>query len=283
MAVKRHGTRRKGGEGRGGRDVDAAGAREGGPRAGSVRTRDSIADVWGARTPYAGDWPARIDEHLEAEPDRWVRSCCALCSNGCGLDIGVKAGRIVGVRGLETDRVNRGRLGPKGLHGWQANNSPDRLTRPLVKDGGRLREAAWDEAMTRVVERCREVMAEFTPGGVAFYNTGQLFLEEYYTLSLVSQAGVGTTPLDGNPRLCTATSSQALRETFGSDGQPCSYADVDVTDCLLLVGSNMAETQTVLRSRVLDRLAGPKPPKLIVVDPRRTPTAAKADVHLRPR
>src|SRR5205814_7995927 len=101
--------------------------------------------------------------------------------------------------------------------------------------------------------------------------------------SLVAQAGVGTYHLDGNTRLCTATSSQALRETFGSDGQPCSYTDLDVTDCLFLVGSNMAETQTVLWARVLDRLAGPRPPKLVVVDPRRTPTAAQADVHLRPR
>jgi ferredoxin-nitrate reductase len=247
--------------------------------------RDAIADVWGPRTPFRGEgkWPARVDQYLDGKPDEWVRSCCVLCSNGCGLDIGVRNGKIVGVRGLKTDRVNRGRLGPKGLHGWQANSSPDRLTKPLVRDGGELREAAWDEAMSLVAARCRETIEQYTPGGVAFYNTGQLFLEEYYTLSLVAQAGVGTTHLDGNTRLCTATSSQALRETFGSDGQPCSYADVDVTDCLLLVGSNMAETQTVLWARVLDRLAGAKPPRVVVVDPRKTPTAARADVHLRPR
>src|SRR4051812_4217214 len=248
--------------------------------------RDSIADVWGPRTPFRGEgkWPARVDQHLtEEKPDRWVRSCCVLCSNGCALDVAVKDDRIVGVRGLKTDRVNRGRLGPKGLHGWQANNSPDRLTRPLVKDGGGFREATWDEAMDLVVNRCKEVTAEFTPGAVGFYNTGQLFLEEYYTLSVVAQAGVGTNHLDGNTRLCTATSSQALRETFGSDGQPCSYSDLDVTDCLFLVGTNMAETQTVLWTGVPARLAGPNPPKLIVVDPRKTPTAKPADIHLRPR
>ncbi len=74
-----------------------------------------------------------------------------------------------------------------------------------------------------------------------------------------------------------------MRETFGSDGQPSSYTDLDVTDCLFLVGNNMAETQTVLWMRVLDRLAGPRRPRLIVVDPRRTPTAAAAEVHLAPR
>src|SRR3954465_8486587 len=211
------------------------------------QTRDSVRDVWGPRTPYRGEgkWPARVDEQTDEKPDGWVRSCCVLCSNGCGLDVGVKDGRIVGVRGLKTDRVNRGRLGPKGLHGWQANASPDRLTRPLVRDGGELREATWDEAMGLVARLCRETMEQFTPDGVAFYNTGQLFLEEYYTLSVISHAGVGTTQLDGNTRLCTATASQALRETFGSDGQACSLADLDVTDCLFLVGSNPAENQTV--------------------------------------
>src|SRR5437660_1288925 len=111
--------------------------RQTGPRhtAGATETAgepDRIADVWGERTPYADEWPARVDEHLEAEPDHWVQSCCVLCSNGCALDIGVKDGRIVGVRGREVDRVNRGRLGPKGLFGWVANNSADRLTHPLA-------------------------------------------------------------------------------------------------------------------------------------------------------
>src|SRR6059058_6036633 len=85
-------------------------------------SRDSIADVWGPGVPYVGEgeWPARVDERLEQEPDRWVQSCCVLCSNGCALDIGVKDGRIVGVRGRAEDRVNRGRLGPTGPHGWVA-------------------------------------------------------------------------------------------------------------------------------------------------------------------
>lgn len=239
------------------------------------QTRDSIEDVWGPRTPYRGEgrWPARVDELTVEIPERWVQSCCILCSTGCGLDIGVKDGRMVGVRGRAVDRVNFGRLGPKGLHGWQANASPDRLTRPLVCENGELREASWDEAMSRLVARCQATMAEATSDAVAFYNSGQMFLEEYYTLSLIAQAGIGTSQLDGNTRLCTATSSQALRETFGSDGQPCSYTDLDTTDCLFLVGSNLAENQTVLWARVLDRRAGPRPPQLIVIDPRTTPTA----------
>ncbi|MEJ7743838.1 MAG: hypothetical protein WKF73_15640 [Nocardioidaceae bacterium] len=98
---------------------------------------------WGTRTPYgAGDvWPQRVDTHLEdgvspEQVDRWVQTASILHSNGDALDIAVKDERIVGVRGRAKDRVNHGRLGPEDLFGWQANASPDRLTRPLVRQGG---------------------------------------------------------------------------------------------------------------------------------------------------
>ncbi len=206
-----------------------------------------------------------------------------LCSNGCGIDIGVKDNRIVGVRGRAADRINHGRLGPKGLHGWEANSSPDRLTVPLIKINGTFRPATWDEAMDLIVQNSKDLIEKHTSGSLAFYNSGQLFLEEYYTLGVITKGGIGTNHVDGNTRLCTSTSSWALKLSFGTDGQPASYRDIDLTGALFLVGHNMAFTQTVLWSRVLDRLKGPKPPKLIVVDPRRTPTAEMADVHLMPR
>jgi ferredoxin-nitrate reductase len=246
-------------------------------------TRDAIKDIWGERTPYVGDWPVRVDERTTDEPERWVQSTCMLCSNGCGMDVGVKDGRIVGVRGRAEDRTNRGRLGPKGLFGWEANHSDDRLTRPLVRSGGKLREASWDEAMDLVMRQSREVRDRFTAGAIGIYNTGQLFIEDYYTLAVIGKAGLGTPHMDGNTRLCTATAARAFIETFGADGQPGSYSDVDVCDTLLLVGHNVASQQTVLWMRILDRLAGPEPPKLVVIDPRTTETARKADVHLAPR
>jgi len=208
-----------------------------------METRDSVVDVWGQRTPYGDQpWPERVDEHTTAAPERWVQSACVLCANGCALDIGVAGNRIVGVRGRAVDRVNRGRLGPKGLNGWMANDHPDRLTRPLVRRGERLEPASWDEAMDLVVRRATELKDRYGGGTIGFYNTGQLFLEEYYTLSIIGDAGIGTPHMDGNTRLCTATASFALIESFGSDGPPGSLADIDVTDCILHVGHNIAET-----------------------------------------
>ena len=252
------------------------------------QSRDGVQDVWGPRTPYVGDgWPVRVDQQIEAEPDRWLQSCCVLCSNGCGLDVGVKDGRIVGVRGRADDRVNRGRLGPKGLHGWAANASGDRLTRPLIRTGkkgaGQFREASWDEAIGVMADRCGQTIRERTAGGIGVYNTGQLFLEEYYTLAVLARGGLGTNNIDGNTRLCTATAGMALQQTFGCDGQPGTLADLDHADCVLFVGHNMAQTQTVAWMRVLDRRRGADPPQVVVIDPRQTPTAAEADVHLAPR
>jgi anaerobic selenocysteine-containing dehydrogenase len=245
---------------------------------------DRIADPWGPRTPIRrGEaWPARVDSYLEpgAEPEAWVQTASILHSDGDAYDLAVQGGRIVGVRGRAVDRVNRGRLGPKDLFGWQATHSPDRLARPLVRRDGELREASWDEAMELVAERTRALLRERGPSSIGFYTSGQLFLEEYYTLAVIARAGIGTNHLDGNTRLCTATAGESLKESFGCDGQPASYDDVGHCDALALFGHNVAETQPVLWARMLDRLEGPDPPALVVVDPRRTVSAARATVRV---
>jgi anaerobic selenocysteine-containing dehydrogenase len=138
--------------------------------------------------------------------------------------------------------------------------------------------------MDAIVGRVRELLA--APGGggqVGFYSTGQLALEDYYTLGVIGKAGIGTPHMDGNTRLCTATAAMSLKISFGTDGQPGSYTDVDQCDALALWGHNVAETQTVLWARMLDRRAGPNPPRLLAVDPRPTPVAKEADIHLAPR
>ena len=131
---------------------------------------DRIADPWGTRTPYASgdEWPVRVDTHLQQgiaadDVDEWVQSASILHSNGDAIDIAVKGGRIVGVRGRAGDRVNHGRLDPKDVYGWQANHSPDRLRRPLVREGDRVGERDWDTAVGRSGARSEGLHAG--PGG----------------------------------------------------------------------------------------------------------------------
>lgn len=251
---------------------------------------DRIAQPWGSRTPYArgGTWPSRADTHLAegVAPEgveRWVQAASILHSDGDAMDIAVKDGRMVGVRGRVVDRVNRGRLGPKDVFGWQANASADRLTRPLVRRDGQLTETDWDTAMELVAARSRDLLEQRGPGSIGFYTSGQLFLEEYYTLAVAARAGIGTSHLDGNTRLCTSTAAEALKESFGCDGQPGTYDDIDHADVIALFGHNLAETQPVQWMRILDRLEGGDPPRLVCVDPRPTRVARAAAVHLAPR
>ena len=193
---------------------------------------DRITDVWGSRTPYAPGslWPVRVDSLLaegvaEQDVQAWVQSACLLCSNRCGLDIAGRDGQMVGVRGRSDDAVNHGRLGPKGLlAGWQGAANPDRLTRPLVREGGELVETDWETAMSRIVDASRSLLRDKGPLRHAFYTSGQLFLEEYYALGIIGKAGIGTPHMDGNTRLCTATAAAALKESVGSDGVNAQYA-----------------------------------------------------------
>lgn len=220
----------------------------------------------------------------EGEPDRWVHSACLLCSNGCGLDIAVKDERIVGVRGILGHPVNFGHLGPKGVNAWVANNSPRRGTSPMIRRTKRaeLEVVDWDEALEFFVENFRAALGQGREN-LACYNSGQLTIEEFYTLGKLWRGGLQSSNIDGNTRLCTATSATGLMANFGADGPVASYADIDQADLLCLYGHNVAESQTVLWERMLEakrRNSG----RIIVIDPRKSPTVRQgADLHLQPR
>ena len=225
----------------------------------------------------------RIDSNLaiSGEPDEWVHSACLLCSNGCGLDIAVKDGRIVGVRGQPGHPVSFGHLGPKGEHAWVANHSKRRGTTPMIrhKRGEALQPVSWTEAMDFFVERFRDAWSRGHQN-LACYNSGQLTIEELYTLAKFWRGGLQSANIDGNTRLCTATSATGLMANFGSDGPVASYVDIDQAELLCLYGHNVAEVQTVLWERMLAAKQANRG-RIIVADPRKTPTVLQgADLHL---
>ncbi|MDO7905191.1 molybdopterin-dependent oxidoreductase [Paenibacillus sp. JX-17] len=228
----------------------------------------------------------RIDMNVysQGEVDRWVYSTCNLCSVGCGCHIAVKDDHIVGIKGNGQHPINRGRLGPKGENQWQANNSPDRLLSPMIRRAhGELEPASWDEAMELITSKIRKARQEKGSNSIAIYSTGQGFLEDYYTIAKIGRAGLHTHLLDANTRLCTATTEFCLLQSFGADGTPASFDDVDVCDTLMLFGHNVAETGTVLHERIMQRKQRTGKPYIIAVDPRRTLTARQADLHLQLR
>lgn len=228
----------------------------------------------------------RLDSNLciDGEPDRWVHSACLLCSNGCGLDIAVKDERIVGVRGDIQHPVNFGHLGPKGENGWVANNSPRRGTTPMIrrKKHGPLEPVSWQEAMDFFIEKFRQAWNQGHEN-LACYNSGQLTIEEFYTIGKLWRGGLQSSNIDGNTRLCTATSATGLMANFGADGPVASYTDIDQADLLCLYGHNVAEVQTVLWERMLAAKQR-NGARIIVADPRKSPTVRQgADLHLQLR
>lgn len=157
-----------------------------------------------------------------------------MCSIGCGIEIGVAGAHIVAVRGQPNHPVNQGRLGPKGLNQYYANRHPSRAVCPLIRNqSGQLVPASWDAAMQLVTDRFNEALATDGPDGVAIYNSGQLLLEEYYTIGKIARAGLGIATIDANTRLCTATTGSSLMESFGADGPPGAYEDFDHAECIV--------------------------------------------------
>ena len=217
------------------------------------------------------------------KPDRWVRTTCGYCAVGCGMYVGVREGRAVAVQGDPEHPVNAGRLCPKGLSEHQTLAAEGRLTSPLVRrtPAGPQEPATWDEAIGTTVVGFRRLLAEHGPESVAVISTGQLVTEEFYALGKLARAGLGLRHYDGNTTLCMSSAVAGYKRSFGSDGPPGAYEDLETADCILLVGANVADNHPLLAPRVLDNDKA----TVIVVDPRVTKTAMVADLHLavRPR
>jgi len=214
-------------------------------------------------------------------PDRWIATTCGYCSVGCGMFIGVRDGRAVAVRGNPDHPVSRGMLCPKGLAEHHTIAADNRARHPLLRRDGVMTRVGWDEALETMAARVRDVQARFGPGAVGVISTGQLVTEEFYTLGKLVQLGLGTSNYDGNTTLCMATAVSGYKRSFGSDGPPGAYEDLETADVVLLIGANIADNHPILCSRLRANPAA----TIIVVDPRVTKTAMLADLHLpiRPR
>ena len=213
--------------------------------------------------------------------ERWVATTCGYCSVGCGMYIGVKGGRAVSVRGNPDHPVNRGMLCPKGLSEHHTIAADGRARNPLLKQNGRFAPVSWRQALGTMAAKFREVQAKHGPGAVGVISTGQLVTEEFYALGKLVQLGLGTPNYDGNTTLCMSTAVSGYKRSFGSDGPPGAYEDLERADVILLIGANIADNHPIL----CRRLEANPGTTLIVVDPRVTKTAMMADLHLpiRPR
>src|SRR3712207_3340428 len=146
-----------------------------------------------------------------------------------------RPGRPVSVMGDPDHPVNRGRLCPKGLSEHHTIHADGRLTTPLLRGpDGRQAPASWDDAIGTVVSGFRRILDEHGPEAVAVLSTGQLVTEEFYALGKLVRLGLGLRHYDGNTTLCMASAVSGYKRSFGSDGPPGSYEDLEEADCILL-------------------------------------------------
>lgn len=232
-------------------------------------------DILSEKYSYSNDSVMGFTSALKI-PDHWVSTTCGYCSVGCGMFVGVKDGKAVSVRGNPNHPVSRGMLCPKGLSEHHTIQADTRARYPLLRKNEKLVRVDWDEALETLITKVRSIQEKYGPEALGVLSTGQLVTEEFYALGKLVQLGFGTKNYDGNTTLCMASAVSGYKRSFGSDGPPGAYEDLEKADVILLLGANVADNHPIL----CQRLEVNKSKILIVADPRVTKTAMIADIYL---
>ncbi len=227
-----------------------------------------------AQRPVKSDGAPRHDRMPEDSPTG-IRTTCPYCGVGCGLRVR-SAGDSVSVSGDPEHPANFGRLCSKGASLGQTLGLEGRLLHPQIRG----RRVSWDVALDHVAGGLQRIAREHGPESVALYISGQLLTEDYYVANKLVKGYLGTANIDTNSRLCMASAVAGHKRAFGGDLVPGCYEDLDCADLIVLVGSNTAWCHPVIFQRIMQARERRPGLKLVVIDPRRTPTCESADLHL---
>src|SRR6266481_5660695 len=212
---------------------------------------------------------------------RRTKTVCTYCGVGCSFDVWTKDRQILKIepRDGPTNGIS---TCIKGKFGWDFVNSSDRLTKPLIREGGKFREANWDEALALVARRLAEIKAQSGPDSLAFISSSKCTNEESYLMQKLARAVIGTNNMDNCSRYCQAPATMGLFRTVGYGGDSGSIRDIENASLVIIIGSNTAESHPVLATRVkrAHKLRGQK---LIVSDLRKHEMAKRADLFLHPK
>jgi anaerobic selenocysteine-containing dehydrogenase len=213
--------------------------------------------------------------------DAFFKTICPYCGVGCGLAARVRDGRILDVRGDKEHPSTHGAICNKGAQLGQIVHTNTRLLAAHWRESRtqELQPVPLDTAMVSVAGKIHELLRRYGPDSLAFYVSGQLTTESQYVFNKLAKGAIGTNNIDANSRLCMASAVSAYKMALGSDGPPACYDDIEHAECFFILGANMAECHPVLWQRIKKRL-NRKRTRIIVVDPRRTPTAEAAHLHL---
>ncbi|HEX3720743.1 MAG TPA: formate dehydrogenase subunit alpha [Verrucomicrobiae bacterium] len=212
---------------------------------------------------------------------RRTKTVCTYCGVGCSFNIWTKDRHILKVEPSEGP-ANGISTCVKGKFAWDFVNSKDRLTKPLIREGEKFREASWDEALDFAARRMREIKAQSGPDALAFISSSKCTNEESYLMQKLARGVIGTNNMDNCSRYCQSPATVGLWRTVGYGGDSGSIKDIENASLVVIVGSNTAESHPVLATRVkrAHKLRGQK---LIVFDLRENEMAKRADLFVRPK
>ncbi|HEY9909118.1 MAG TPA: molybdopterin-dependent oxidoreductase, partial [Thermosynechococcaceae cyanobacterium] len=220
-----------------------------------------------------------------------TKTLCPYCGVGCGLEVMLTQGKatqlekpgtsVWQVRGDRDHPSSQGMVCVKGATVAEAIGK-DRLLHPMLRESldQPFQQVSWEVALDRVVQQIQAVRQTIGADGICMYGSGQFLTEDYYTAQKLIKGCLGTNNFDANSRLCMSSAVAGYLQSLGSDGPPCCYEDLDLTDCAFIIGSNAAECHPIVFNRLRKHHKRHSHVKLIVVDPRRTETAEAADLHL---
>jgi assimilatory nitrate reductase catalytic subunit len=212
--------------------------------------------------------------------ERLVPTHCAFCGVQCGMNLKVANGQVIGVE--PRDYVhNRGNLCPKGIVAYQQVNHPDRLLYPMIRRGGKgskLERCTWEEALGYITSRWKDIQGKYGKDAVAVYSGSSMTNEKCYLAGKFARVGLQTRHIDYNGRLCMSSAAGAFSRAFGMDRAPIPMPDIPLADCIVVLGANVTECFPIVTRWVWE--GRDRGAKLIVLDPRETPTARTADVWL---
>jgi formate dehydrogenase major subunit len=224
---------------------------------------------------------SEAESHMRELRIRRTKTVCTYCGVGCSFNIWTKDRHILKVEPLDGP-TNGVSTCIKGKFGWDFVNSADRLTKPLIREGGKFREASWEEALDLVARKFAEIKAKNGPDSLAFVSSSKCTNEESYLMQKLSRAVIGTNNMDNCSRYCQAPATQGLFRTVGYGGDSGSIHDIENAGLVLIIGSNTAESHPVLATRV-KRAHKLRHQKLIVSDLREHEMAKRADLFFRPK
>ncbi|MFI5315307.1 MAG: molybdopterin-dependent oxidoreductase, partial [Myxococcota bacterium] len=207
-----------------------------------------------------------------------TRSTCGYCGVGCQVVVSSDDARVLRIRGAGDASVNRGHLCAKGRYAHAWRESPERLTRPMLRRGGKLEPVSWPEAIATAARRLEEIRAAHGPGALGALTSSRSTNEAAYLLQKLFRSRIGTNNVDCCARVCHASTAEALREATGTGAATACYADIERARAIVVVGANPTEAHPVIGARIAQAVRCGA--KLVVVDPRRIELAAQADVFL---